>query len=67
MSKQSLTPDLLRKYALCLPFADEKRGYPETIRALEWAADEIERLRCIVDKLPKTEDGVPVVPGKESA
>jgi len=27
------------------------------------AADEIERLRAIVDKLPKTADGVTVVPG----
>jgi len=26
-------------------------------------ADEVERLRAIVDKLPKTADGVPVVPG----
>ena len=30
---------------------------------LRWAADEIECLRAIVDKLPKTADGVPVVPG----
>ena len=27
------------------------------------AADEIERLRAIVDRLPTTADGVPIVPG----
>ena len=35
----------------------------EPIRCLRESADEIERLRAIVDKLPKTADGVPVVPG----
>ena len=30
---------------------------------LEELADEIERLQAIIDKLPKTADGVPVVPG----
>ncbi len=30
---------------------------------LQGAADELERLQGIVDKLPKTADGVPVVPG----
>lgn len=31
--------------------------------ALMQAADEIERLRAIVDRLPKTADGVPIYPG----
>ena len=35
----------------------------EATDRLAAAAVEIERLRAIVDKLPKTEDGVPVVPG----
>lgn len=30
---------------------------------LRWAVAEIKRLQAIVDKLPKTADGVPVVPG----
>lgn len=32
---------------------------------LEWAVGEIERLQAIVAKLPKTEDGVPVVVGMD--
>jgi len=49
------------------------RGYLRTLpphvasrqaaRLLSDAADEIERLQAIIDKLPKTADGVPVVPG----
>ena len=49
------------------------RGYLRTLpphvasrqaaRLLSDAADEIERLQAIIDKLPKTADGVPIVPG----
>jgi len=39
----------------------------EATDRLAAAAVEIERLRAIVDKLPKTEDGVPVVPGLREA
>lgn len=46
----------------------EADSFAELDRRLEWerdqAADEIEELREIVSKLPKTADGVPVVPGK---
>ena len=38
-------------------------GYPDEVAQLRSAADEIERLQAIVDKLPVTADGVPVVPG----
>ena len=41
-----------------------RADYQEAHRVQEHRhADEIERLRAIVDKLPKTADGVPVVPG----
>jgi len=36
---------------------------PELSSLLKQAAAEIERLQAIVDELPKTADGVPVVPG----
>jgi len=39
--------------------------YESETRLHNEAADEIERLRAIVDKLPKTADGVPVVPGMD--
>ena len=32
---------------------------------IAWLEAELERLRAIVDKLPRTADGVPVVPGME--
>ena len=34
-------------------------------KAMQAAAAEIKRLQAIVDKLPKTKDGVPVVPGED--
>ena len=36
---------------------------PENAASIVNAAAEITRLRAIVDKLPKTEDGVPLLPG----
>ena len=41
-----------------------REGLAETPRAALLLADEVERLRAIVGKLPKTADGVPVVPGE---
>ena len=38
-------------------------GVPELQTEAEEVLAEIERLKAIVDKLPKTADGVPVVPG----
>ena len=37
-----------------------------TVAQYRKALDELERLRAIVDKLPKTADGVPVVPGLDN-
>jgi len=40
---------------------------PHCLRVmLENTAVEIERLRAVVDKLPRTADGVPVVPGLDT-
>ena len=38
---------------------------PENAASIVNAAAEITRLRAIVDKLPKTADGVPITPGME--
>ena len=40
-------------------------GQEELQRALSKTEAEFERLQAIVDRLPKTADGVPVVPGME--
>lgn len=41
-------------------------GLPETGKQLESIAIRLARLIAIVDKLPKTKDGVPVVPNVDS-
>ena len=51
---------------LCEPHFQRLTGlvgiHPDDVLLVR-ACDEIERLRAIVDKLPKTADGVPVLPG----
>lgn len=42
--------------------ADEHKANP-VVRDLLWAVNEIERLQAVVDKLPKTADGVTMVEG----
>lgn len=37
--------------------------YPEDVAAVAVVRKEIERLQYIVDRLPKTADGAPIVPG----
>ena len=49
--------------ATVLRSIDASDPVPLTLRLA--VADEIERLRAIVAKLPKTADGVPVVPGMD--
>lgn len=55
MDKNNL-PERLRKHARRI------RSLVETNVICREAADEIERLRAIVDKLPMTADGVPIIP-----
>ena len=60
-------------------YKDDKKNFPDATEAdgvcvgehtaetlAEAAAKEIKRLRAIVDKLPKTADGVTVVPGEDT-
>ena len=44
----------------CSSFEDEFQGFSESMQCLR---NQLARLQAIVDKLPKTADGVPVVPG----
>ena len=61
----------LRKLAQWFDAPSVRKRFPEwsdsdeVQRDLRRIAGEIERLRAIVDKLPKTADGVPLVPGME--
>lgn len=44
-------------------FDSDADNYGEAADTIRRQQEEIERLRAIVDKLPKTKDGVPVPPG----
>ena len=52
---------------LCKPSGLGDPAHPETMHASEGREliGEIDRLRAIVDKLPKTADGVPITPGMD--
>lgn len=60
MSKTLTTTELIK-------FLKEKSQYQSDGASVNYLRliDEIERLSAIVEKLPKTADGVPVVPGME--
>jgi hypothetical protein len=52
----------MSEYLRSLADVHDEDGFPEDARDIRKAADELDRLQGIVGKLPKTADGVSIVP-----